>query len=201
MPIDKLVPTANASTATALTTNDYTLINETVASANGSVNDSIVDDWAGATAAWTSLSTLTAAMGTVNSATFRVRARVVTTSGTDDDATYTFTCTVNGTPYTIVWTAASDRNAGFADRTQTVGTSFTSAQYEAATVSVAQSGYSKSKGFDNLYIDIDAFELEVNYNEAVGDVASFGGVAWGNISSINTITKLNMTSINGEPTT
>ena len=198
MAIEYLVPTANASTATGLTTNDYTLIDEgapngLVTDADGSVNNTIIDDWAGASAVWSSLSSLSGAISSVNSATFRVRARLVVPSNNDDTGTWQFRLTVGGSTYDITWSATGDNNAGFANRTIPVGT-FTKAQYDAATVTLTQTAFTKTKGYDGMYIDIDAFELEVDYVGAVPvNVPVTGVAATGAVGAVTVTTGVGIT--------
>jgi hypothetical protein len=174
VPVDKLVPSGNATdTGAILASNTYTLIDETVDSADGSTNDSNQNDIRGNNAQW-SLTSLTASIDTVSSSTFRVRARVLQPAGSDDTCTYRLRCTVNATTYDITYSDA-DSGSGFIDRTISVGTGFTEAQYNAATVQLEQTAWSKTKGNDNLEIEIDAFELEVDYSALAGD--PFRGIA------------------------
>jgi len=167
MTIAYLVPSANASPATILSTNTYTLIddggtNGLVADADGSVNTTGSDEQTG-TATW-ALTDLTETPTSVSSATFRVRARLVCPANNDDTGTWQFRLSVGGSTYDINWVATTDNNAGFANRTIAVGTGFTKAQYDAATVTLDQTAYSRTKGGDGFYIDIDAFELEIDYS-------------------------------------
>ena len=112
MAVDKLVPSANATDANSnLATNDYTLIDETVASADGSVNDSITNGLTGATT-WSSITTMTNPIDSVTSSTFRVRARVVNPGDQNDTYTYQFRCTVDGNNYDITYTDADDHPEG-----------------------------------------------------------------------------------------
>ena len=179
MAIEKLVPSANASPATILSTNDYTLIDETVASADASVNATNVDDQTANTATW-ALADLVGAISTVNSATFRVRARMQSVG--DDLITYRFRLTVGATNYDISFTQA---DTTYSDKTIAVG-SFTTAQYNAATVTLSASGYSKTKGFDDLYLEVDALELEVDYVASIPVTATVSGVAA--TGSVGTVT-------------
>lgn len=175
MAVDKLVPTANATdTGGVLLTNNFSLIDETVASADGSVNSTNVDDISAlAAAVWNSISDLSSSPSSINSATFRVRARVTRSSGTDDTYTYRLRCVVGGTNYDITYTDA-DVDAGFIDRTIAVSTAHTEAQFNGATFELQQTLYSKTKGFDNCQLDIDAIELEVDYVAGAleGDLAA-----------------------------
>ena len=168
MTIEYLVPSANATTSgnQILLSNNYTLINEGVANANGSLNATILDLADVHDAIWT-LTDL-AGFGTVNSATFRVRARFIN-PGSGDTATYRLRLTVGGSTYDLTW-IQSEAGNGFVDKTISVGT-FTEAQYNAATVTLTQSVYSKDMGPDGLYLDVDCFELEVDYTSTItGDL-------------------------------
>jgi hypothetical protein len=166
MTVAYLVPSGAASPATILATNTYTLIddggtNGLVTDADGSVNDTNVDDTntGGESASWP-LTDLAETPDSINSATFRVRARFIN-PGTGDTATYLFRLSVGGSTYDLTWDESEAGN-GFVNKTVSVG-SFTEAQYNAATVALTQSSYLKDMGPDGLYLDVDAFELEVDY--------------------------------------
>lgn len=160
MTVEFLVPSTNASPGDIMATNNGLLLDEGLASADGLVNDTIVDAaTAGESGVW-GLTDL-AGFGAVNSATFRVRARFVN-PGSGDTATYRFRLTVGGTDYDITYDTATDENNGFTNYSITVGT-FTEAQYNAATVTLTQTAYFKDMGPDGFFLDIDCFELEVDY--------------------------------------
>ena len=163
MPIEKLVPTANASdSGNHLQENDFTLIDETVASADGSINSSKINDRsAGPEVVWSSITDLSEAPSSVNSATFRCRARTARVISGGDTCTYRMRCVVGGTNYDLTWNEGEN---SFADKTIAVGTGFTEAQYNAATVSFLQTVYNQDMGADGLEFEIDAFELEVDFN-------------------------------------
>jgi hypothetical protein len=169
MAIEYLVPSANATNSgvAILLSNDYTLINEgspngLTADADGSFNHTNNDDMSGADAIW-ALTNL-AGFGTVNSATFRVRARLVN-PGSGDTMTYRFRLNIGGTTKDVTFETANDENNGFTNYEIDVGT-FTEAEYNAATVTLIQSVYNKDMGPDGADMDIDALELEVDYSAA-----------------------------------
>jgi hypothetical protein len=161
MTTEYLVPSANATTASIqiLATNDYTLIDEGVAGADGSVNTTVVDDSRADDCTW-ALTNLTG-FGTQGSVVFRVRARFVN-PGSGDTATYQFRLNIGGSTYDITYDTG-DENAGFTNYQANIIASFTEAQFNAATVTLTQTAYAKDMGPDGLYLDIDAIELEVNY--------------------------------------
>ena len=178
MAVDKLVPTANATNGGILSTNDYTLIDETVASADGSVNATGINDLTGASnaATWSSLSAMSNDISSTNSATFRVRARVQSIS--NDNCTYRLRLTVGGDTHDITFTetdtAYSNKTAGLSGG---AGYPYTRAQYEAATVALEQTAHTKNAGPDDYYLEIDAFELEVDYNVTSPVTVNVTGVA------------------------
>jgi len=197
MPVEKLVPSANASPATILNTNDYTLINETVAAADASVNDSNINDQTANSAAW-ALTNVASLIDSVTSATFRVRARI--SSMTDDGATYQFRLTVNATNYDITFVVTGGSgDTTYADKTIAVGTGFTKAQYDAATVTLTQTSHAKSMASDNYFLEIDAFELEVDYTAVAGSATfkSMDGVADLDIKSVTGLARGSIKNING----
>lgn len=157
MTVAYLVPNANAVSAALMSVNDFTLIDEEVANADGNVNSTNTNNQTGnGTAVW-NLTDLPA-IGSINSATFRVRAR--TGGGQNDDtSTYRFRLDIGGSTYDITIVETEE---AFANKTIAVGT-FTQAQYNAATVTLSQTAWNKTKGADGLFCEIDAFELEVDY--------------------------------------
>ena len=161
MTVAYLVPSANAVSALLMNVNDYTLINEEVANADGSVNSTNTNDQrSNGTAVW-NLTDLPA-FDSINSATFRVRAR--TGGGQNDDtSTYRFRLDIGGSTYDIT---IAETEETFANKTIAVGT-FTQSQYNAATVTLSQTAWNKTKGADGLFCEIDAFELEVDYEPAL----------------------------------
>jgi len=173
MTIEYLVPSANATTTTTqiLATNNYLLIDEgspngLVTDADGSVNNTNVDNTsaAGTDAIW-ALTDLSTTPTSINSATFRVRARTVN-PGSGDTYTYTFALAIGGDTINLTWSNA-DENGGFVNRTADLSTEtgypYTEAQFNAATVTLTQSAYVKDMGPDGFYLDIDAIELEVDW--------------------------------------
>ena len=204
MAVDKLVPTANASPATILASNDYTAIDETVAGSSGSdLNVTNIDDQTLNSATWGSLSSMTNNISSVTSATFRVKVRVVN-PGSGDTYTWQFRLTVGGSTYDVTFTDTDQvaADGAFTTRENTgVGTSFTRAQYEAATVALTMPVYNKDMGPDGIYLDIDAFELEIDYTPSAGSstFSSFNEVLEANITSINGVSFANISSINDLP--
>ena len=161
--IDKLVVTANATDSGGiLNVNDYTLIDETVAGATGDVNSSNTNDQTGSAATWSSVTPMTYNITSVNTATFRVRARLQSVN--NDLCTWRFRLTVGGSTYDIEYTQA---DTAFVDRTIAVGTGFTRAQYEAATIEVEMTFYNKSQSADGFFLEIDAFELDIDYEAII----------------------------------
>jgi hypothetical protein len=184
MTVEYLVPSANASPMAILATQDYTLINEgspngLTTDADGLVNDTNIDDMSGGESAVWALANL-AGFGTWNSATFRVRARLVN-PGSGDVVEYLFQLAVGGSTYDLTYDTATDENGGFNNYEAAVA-EFTEAQYNAATVTLTQTVYNKDMGPDGLYLDIDCFELEVDYTSSTPvtvtptGVGSTGGV-------------------------
>jgi hypothetical protein len=174
MTVEYLVPSANATTTTTqiLATNDYTLINEGLTTPNGSVNDTNIDNTstAGTDAIW-ALTDL-AGFGTLNSATFRVRARFVN-PGSGDTATYQFQLAIGGDVFNLTYSTAVDENNGFTDYSTVLSGGsypYTEAQFNAATVTLTQTVYTKDMGADGLYLDVDAFELEVDWTPVASGV-------------------------------
>lgn len=169
MPTSKLKAGANASDPGAvMASNVYTDIDEDVSpSPDGNTNDTIQNDITGNTVTWSNITDLPGAADTVNSATFRVRARVLQPSGTDDTCTYRLRCTIGGSNYDITYTDG-DSGSGFINRTAPITPSpmHTVAQFNAAQVTLVQTAFNKTKGNDDLELEIDAFEIEVDYNEA-----------------------------------
>lgn len=203
MPINWIVPTADAlDSGNILTTNDYTNLDDGIT--NGLVTDSDdtsgattgTDDQTGNTAIWIAVSGLASDISSVNSATFRVRARI--TGWSDDTTDYRLRCIVGGTNYDIHLTTDGSTNnySAYSNLTTAVGTSFTRAQYEAAQFSVIMQTYGKSMSGDGVYLEIDAIELEVDYIVQLGNVASYETVALTNVASVNGIALSNVASIN-----
>jgi hypothetical protein len=182
MTVEYLVPSANATTTTTqiLNTNNYLLIDEGITGADGSVNDTNIDDTSatGTDAIW-ALTDL-AGFGTLNSATFRVRARLVN-PGSGDVCEYTFQLAIGGDTFSLTYDTATDENNGFTNYSTGLsgGASYpyTEAQFNAATVTLTQSVYTKDMGPDGLYLDVDALELEVDYAGGTPATVPVTGVA------------------------
>lgn len=203
MTVEYLVPSANATNTTLpiLATNDYTLIDEgspngLVTDADGSVNDSILNDStaAGTDAIW-ALTDL-AGFGTWNSAAFRVRARLVN-PGTGDTCEYTFQLAVGGSTYDLLFDTATDENNGFRNAENTTVAEFTEAQYNAATVTLTQSVYNKDMGFDAQYLDVDALELEVDYTPATANLKTLDYIANTSVKTWDGIANASVKTFNG----
>ena len=158
MPIDKLVPSANATDVSGLLlVNNYLLIDETIANADGSSNSSHLNIQLTKVATWP-LEDLTNTPSSVNSATFRVRAFI---NGRDDDfITYRFRLLIGAWDYSLEFTEADTAHT---NKEIAVGTLFSEAEYNAATVEIEQTSYLKTKGDDGTSLLLDCFELEVDY--------------------------------------
>ena len=204
MTIEYLVPSANATNSgvSVLATNTYTLIDEgspngLTTDADGSVNDTVTSTGVdGSDAIW-ALADL-GGFGTLNSATFRVRARLVNPS-TGDTATYTFQLSIGGDTYDIDYTTAADENNGFTNKSILADTStYSEAQFNAATVSLTQTASTKDMGWDAQYLDVDALELEVDYSAATTDyVKTLDGVTRANVKTWDGLAAANIKTFNG----
>lgn len=202
MTVSYLVPSANATATTTqiLATNNYTLINEGLTTPNGSVNNTNIDDTsaAGTNAIW-ALTDVPGTIGTLNSATFRVRARFVN-PGAGDTATYQFQLSIGGDVFNLTYSTAVDENNGFTNYSTSLsgGASYpyTTAQFNAATVTLSQTAYTKDMGPDGLYLDVDALEVEVDWSPAATPITVYpSGVAGtGSVGSPTTHGKANTTT-------
>jgi len=172
MATDKLVPAANATDASGLlSSNVYTNIDETTALFDSVYSITNTDDQTTKTATWGTLSAMTDDIASVSSATFRVRGGF--TAYDNDIVTYRMRLTVGGSTYDLTWTSTTDGNT-ISTKSIAVGTGFTRAQYEAATVTLEQTSYSRTKGADGIYWVVDAFELEVVYTPPAKLLAGSG---------------------------
>jgi hypothetical protein len=165
MPVVKRVPTA-APSGTFFASGAFTDVDETVASPDGNFMRSGTNDQTAASATFSSFSNAIPDGATINSVTFRVRGRTQRPNGTDDTCTYRARLTVGSTTYDLTWIQSETT---FGNKTATVSTGHTVAQLNAPTVVYTQTAFSQNMGPDALVYDLDAFEIEVDYTEAVGE--------------------------------
>lgn len=184
MPTATLVPTALTDTNLNVATGAYTDVDETIASADGSTINSVTDEWTGGSGTGSAfsftMSDLPAAADSINTVQFRVRAKVSGGYSNDD---VTWRCDVSGTnaPTTKAQWVAEDDGAGFENRgASTPVTSAASvADVNGWTVRVYQSVFLELTPVDGLYLQIDAVEIIVDYNEAAPEPPGSGPTGGG----------------------
>ena len=162
MPIAFLVPNAtpidvNSNIASGL----FTDIDETVAAADGALLTSVTNEWTNDVAAEIlfPLTTLPVEATGINSITIRVRARI--DRGITDADTTTYTLDVDTVMSGSVAFIQSDNTIGNKEQLLTGLPSV--AQVNAMQIRAKQTAFTKTKGFDNLELNLDAIELEVDY--------------------------------------
>ena len=159
MTIANLVPTGNATDASAiLTTNDYTnLDNASADSTNGAVT--VANNNAGAnTASWDAISNLPAT-DAIASATLYVVARINNVGGNADTNDWRVRVNHGGSTYEVTYTQA---DTGYTQKTATI-TSPTETDLNAATIDVRQVNFAAIKGNDGQVFEIDEIWIEVDY--------------------------------------
>jgi hypothetical protein len=166
MPTAILVPNATPSDPDAnIASGLFTDIDEEVSNALGDLLLSVANEWTKVVNAdgdiFFPLTNLPGSATSITSVLIRTRAAV--TNFADDTATYVLdadTIMSGSTSY-------DETDSALVDRSQALTGSPTVAQINAMQIRARNTAFAKTKGNDNLTLNLDAIELEVVYEEAV----------------------------------
>lgn len=168
---------APTGTVSILDPNDFSLISEGTDNADGTVIKTTTNDITGSTVTWGLSDVITTATA-INSYTLRVRAKITRSAPpgsfyskgpeADDTVTYRFLLTAGSETISTTFTEADAEN-GFITRTVSeLASTATIAQINAATVEFEQTEYTLNGNLsDGLAIEIDCFDVQVNYDSPV----------------------------------
>ena len=174
MPTTSLVPTSTTDADSNINTGDHTDIDETIASADGAVVDSVTNQWTNqvdnTTGGFFEFG-ITDAPGdfvSFNSIKLEVRAEFTASNGSDT-GTYRFDISGTNAPTDVLEWDETDDDAGMLNRSFTSSAvSPSAADIDGWTVRVYQWLFSQFMAPDAMQINIDAIELTLDYSNTAG---------------------------------